>query len=127
MKVENPESKRLAEVAVDALEDLKGISIRHIEVTGLTDITDFMVIATGRSSTHVKALADEVVKKVRESGREVLGVEGRSHSEWVLVDAGDVLIHVMVASVRALYKLEDLWDFEATVVSQTEAAPAIHT
>ena len=96
---------------VAALDDLKGESIRCISVKKLTSITDCMVIVTGRSSTHVKALGDTVVKEVKESGHTVIGVEGRTQSEWLLVDAGDVVVHIMLAPIRALYNLEDLWSF----------------
>lgn len=106
-------SKKLAELAVEALDDLKGQSIRSINVSKLTSITDFMVIATGRSSTHIKALADNVVGNVKEADLEVVGVEGRMQSEWVLVDLGDVVVHIMLAPMRALYNLEELWNFDS--------------
>ncbi len=106
------DSKRLADEMVDALDDLKGQAIRSINVQRLTSITDYMVIATGRSNTHIKALSDAVVERCKGAGRQVVGVEGRMHSEWVLVDLGDVVVHIMLAPVRALYKLEDLWSFE---------------
>jgi ribosome-associated protein len=104
-------SKKTSKLMVAALEDMKGQSIRCINVSKLTSITDFMVIVTGTSSTHIKALADAVVKKARESGVKVVGVEGRPQAEWVLVDIGDVLVHVMTTPVRALYNLEELWNF----------------
>lgn len=107
------DSKKLAEVAELALDDMKGQSIKIIDVRKLTEITDYMVIATGRSNTHVKALANEVVEKIEEAGGTIVGVEGKLQSEWVLVDAGDVVVHIMVAPVRALYNLEDLWSFQA--------------
>lgn len=112
MKVMELDSKRLSQLVIDALDDMKGESISCINVSKLTEITDYMVIATGRSSTHVKALADEVTNKVKEAGVTVVGVEGKMQSEWVLVDVGDVVIHIMMAPVRALYNLEDLWSFQ---------------
>lgn len=114
MKVSPLNSKKLAQLAVTALDDMKGQSISSINVRKLTDITDYMVIATGRSNTHVKALSDEVVRQVKDAGGKVVGVEGRMQSEWVLVDLGDVVVHIMLAPVRALYNLEDLWNFQAT-------------
>lgn len=105
-------SRKLAEIATGALDDLKGHSISCLDVKKLTSITDYMVIATGRSSTHIKALADNVVKEIKKAQHEVIGVEGRSQSEWVLVDCGSVVIHIMLSSVRALYNLEELWNFE---------------
>lgn len=113
MKVSSLNSKKLSQIAVTALEDMKGESVKCINVQKLTQITDYMVIATGRSTTHVKALADEVSEKIKEAGGRIVGVEGKMQSEWVLVDAGDVVIHIMMAPVRALYNLEDLWSFGA--------------
>jgi ribosome-associated protein len=104
-------SKRVSALVVDALEDMKGQSIRCIGVSKLTSITDFMVIVTGTSNTHIKALADSTVKRARESDVKIIGVEGRLQAEWVLVDLGDVVVHIMTAPVRALYNLEELWNF----------------
>jgi ribosome-associated protein len=73
-----------------------------------------MVIVTGRSSTHVKALSDNVVKEVKKANFEVVGVEGRAQSEWVLVDVGDIVVHVMLSQIRNLYNLEELWNFEVS-------------
>ncbi len=114
MKVSSLNSKKLSQLAAAALDDMKGQSIECIDVRKLTSITDYMVIVTGRSSNHVKAMADAVVKKVKESGCDVVGVEGRLQSEWVLVDLGDVLVHIMLAPARALYNLEGLWSFDPT-------------
>lgn len=92
---------------------MKGQSVKCINVENLTQITDYMVIATGRSSTHIKALANEVVEHIEARGGTIVGIEGKLQSEWVLVDAGDVVVHVMMAPVRALYNLEELWNFGA--------------
>ena len=104
-------SKRVSTLFVDALDDMKGQSIRCIDVSKLTSITDFMVIVTGTSNTHIRALADSTVKKARELDVKVIGVEGLLQAEWVLVDLGDVVVHIMTAPVRALYRLEELWNF----------------
>ncbi len=122
MNTERLSSKRLAQLAEEALDDLKGQSIKSINVQKLTQITDYMVIATGRSSTHIKALSDAVVKKVKDAGGEVTGVEGKMQSEWVLVDVGDVVVHIMLAPVRALYNLEELWSFQIEPESETSSA-----
>jgi len=106
-------SKKIARLVVEALEDLKGESIRHFDVQKLTEITDYMVIVTGRSSTHVKALSDSVAKKVKDAGFDILGMEGKLQSEWILVDVGGVVVHIMLGAVRTLYNLEDLWGFDA--------------
>lgn len=105
-------STKLSKIVVEAIEDLKGQSIRCINVERLTSITDYMVIATGTSSTHLKALAESVNKSAKEAGHEVVGMEGKLASEWVLVDLGGVVIHLMLAPVRALYNLEELWNFD---------------
>lgn len=113
-QVKELKSKKIAQLVVEALEDLKGESIRSIDVKKLTEITDYMVIVTGRSSTHIKALSDSVAKKVKEAGLDILGMEGKLQSEWILVDVGGVVVHIMLGSVRALYNLEDLWGFDAS-------------
>lgn len=124
MKVSKLNSKKLAQVAVTALEDMKGQSVKCINVENLTQITDYMVIATGRSSTHIKALADEVVEHIEAEGGKIVGIEGKLQSEWVLVDAGDVVVHIMMAPVRALYNLEELWNFGAGDKADSSSEPA---
>lgn len=104
---------------------MKGQSIRCINVEKLTAITDYMIIATGTSSTHIRALADTVVVKLKEAGQKVAGVEGKMQSEWVLVDAGGIVVHIMMAPVRALYNLEDLWDFKGQSQLEREADLAL--
>ena len=79
-----------------------------------------MVITTGRSNTHTKALADAVVNRLKKSGEKIVGIEGRLQSEWILVDAGDIVVHIMVAPVRTLYNLEDLWGFNIVPGKATE-------
>lgn len=113
-------SKKLSELVVEAIDDLKGEKISCIDVKKLTSITDYMVIATGRSSTHLKAMADAVVKKAKDAGCQLNGIEGKMQSEWVLVDVGDVVVHLMIAPVRALYNLEDLWTFEGKTEGEQE-------
>lgn len=113
-------SKKLSKLVVDALDDMKGQSIKCINVSKLTSITDYMVIVTGTSNTHLKAMSDSVVKKVKEAEIEVVGVEGRLQSEWILVDIGDVVVHLMMTPVRALYNLEELWNFESGKNTQTD-------
>jgi len=105
-------SKKIAELVVTALEDMKGQAVRCINVEKLTAITDYMIIATGTSNTHIKALADSVVVKLKAANQKITGVEGKMQSEWVLVDAGGVVVHIMMAPMRALYNLEELWDFQ---------------
>lgn len=103
--------EKLSKLVLHALEEMKGQSVTCLQVDHLTSITDYMVIVTGTSSTHVRALADTVITQTKEVGVNIVGVEGRSHAEWILVDIGSVIVHVMLAPVRALYNLEELWDF----------------
>lgn len=103
------QSKRLCQLAVDALEDLKAVDIVRIDVRELSDFTDYMVIANGRSSRQVAALAENVVMKAKAAGEMPLGVEGLRGGEWVLVDLCDVVVHVMHPDVREFYQLEKLW------------------
>ena len=113
-------SKKIAKAVVHSLEELKGISITCIDVQKLTQITDYMVIVTGTSNTHLKALSAAVVKDMKSAGVRIVGVEGRLQSEWVLVDLDVVIVHIMLAPARALYNLEDLWNFDTEPVTDSE-------
>ena len=94
---------------VDALEDGKGQDILALEVSKLTPITDYMVLVSGTSNRHVKALVDQAIEAAKECGEPPRGVEGRESYEWVLLDVGDVIVHVMQKDARAFYDLERLW------------------
>src|SRR3990167_4110241 len=100
----------LRDLAVQALDDMKGIDIVNMDVRSLTSITDYMVMCTGRSTRHVKALAETVAVKAKEMKVSPVRMEGEQESEWVLVDLGDVVVHVMLATTRSFYSLEDLWE-----------------
>jgi ribosome-associated protein len=102
-------SEQLSQLAVDALEEVKGNDIVRLDVRDLTTVTDYMVVASGTSNRHVKALADAVAEKSRAAGHRPAGIEGESGSEWVLLDLGDALVHVMLPRVREFYNLEKLW------------------
>lgn len=99
----------LRDLVVDTLEDLKGRDLIALSVAELTDITDYMILASGTSNRHVKSLVDKLVEAVKGAGLPPIGVEGREMNEWVLVDLGDVLVHVMQAETRKFYDLERLW------------------
>jgi ribosome-associated protein len=99
----------LRDLVIDALEDRKGRNIVTLDVGKITDITDFMVVASGTSNRHVKALVDQVIESAKAADNAPLGVEGRETHEWVLVDLGDVLVHLMQAETREFYDLERLW------------------
>ncbi|OGT34946.1 MAG: ribosome silencing factor [Gammaproteobacteria bacterium RIFCSPHIGHO2_12_FULL_37_14] len=103
-------SDELRDLAIDALEDLKGIDITTIDVRPITVITDYMIICTGRSTRHVSSIAENVALQAKAQKVTTVRVEGGQESEWVLVDLGDVIVHVMLAATRTLYSLEDLWE-----------------
>ena len=94
---------------VSALEDIKAVDITVIDTSKRSTLFDRMVIASANSTRQTKALADSVVVKLKEQGEEVLGREGEDSGEWVLVDLGDVLVHIMQPAIRAYYNLEELW------------------
>ena len=102
-------SDTLSDLVVDALEELKGRDIVKLDVRNLTTVTDYMVVASGTSNRHVKALAETVAVKAKEAGYRPSGIEGEDGGEWVLLDLGDTLVHVMLPRVREFYNLEKLW------------------
>jgi iojap-related protein len=102
-------NEHLRKRVVAALEDLKAKDVREIDVRGKTSIADILFIASGTSARHVKSIADEVVKFAKEAGVMPLGVEGQTEAEWVLVDLGDIIVHVMLPRIREFYGLERLW------------------
>lgn len=103
-------SELLRNLAIQALDDLKGIDITTINVRSLTTITDYMIMCTGTSKRHIKSLAENVAVKAKQNQSKHVRVEGNEDSEWVLVDLGDVVVHVMLPTARAFYSLEDLWE-----------------
>jgi ribosome-associated protein len=104
-----PPTGKLLETVHAALAELKGRDVAEIDVRGKSSVTDYMVIASGTSTRHVKSIADEVVRFAKRLDVQPLGVEGESEAEWVLVDLGDVVVHVMLPRVREFYALERLW------------------
>ena len=100
-------------IAERALEDLKAVDPVVMDVRSLSSVMDYLVIASGTSSRHVKSLADNVLMKAKEQGLRPLGVEGERVGEWVLVDFGDVVVHVMQPAIRSFYDLERLWSVRA--------------
>ena len=105
-------SNSLKAIVEDALDDLKAKDITILDVTNLTDVMDTLVIATGTSNRHVKSLAGHIVEEAKKAGHRALGVEGTETGEWVLVDYGDMVIHLMLQATRDFYELEKLWSLE---------------
>ncbi len=103
------QTDELKEIVVNALDDMKAKDINILDVRERTSVTDYMVIASGTSNRHVKSIADNVVEEVKGKGLRPLGVEGGSGSDWVLVDLGDVIVHVMMPAAREFYDLERFW------------------
>ena len=104
----------LKAVVLAALDDMKALEVKYLDVRGLTDIADFMVIASGTSDRHVRSVAQRVVERAKEAGFRPHGVEGQQDGDWVLIDLNDMIIHVMLPRVREFYGLEKLWDMTVT-------------
>ena len=102
-------AEQLTKVVLDALDDMKAQNVQIIDVRDKTSVTDVMVISSGTSARQVKSQADHVVEKSKENGVQPLGVEGEREAEWVLVDLGDVVVHIMQPAIRDFYHLEKLW------------------
>lgn len=99
----------LKTLVLDALDDLKAKEVVCLDVKPLTSIADLMIVASGTSNRHVRSLADKVLEKVKAAGVKPLGTEGETDAEWVLVDLGDVIVHIMLPDTRRFYDLEKLW------------------
>jgi ribosome-associated protein len=108
----NLQSEAIRKMALQALEDLKAENIVQIDVRPQASFTDYMIFASGNSTRHVSAIADSVIEAARAAGKPPLGVEGEDIGEWVLIDLGDAVVHVMLPDVRNYYELEKLWGEE---------------
>ena len=109
----------LTDLVVEALDDVKAKDIVRLDVRDMTSVTDYMVVASGTSNRHVKALVDNVSEKAKAAGHRPIGIEGAEGGEWVLLDLQDTLVHVMLPKVREFYNLEKLWS-----ISPSEDAAA---
>lgn len=113
-------SEEMKDVVIEALDDNKARDIRALDVKEITDITDYMIIASGTSNRHVASSAEKVLQRMQELGIRPLGKEGLDGSEWALIDFGDLVVHVMLPKTREFYALEKLWgggNFEQSVES----------
>ena len=109
-----PAADSVVQHVLTVLEDGKAEAPVVINLADKSTMADYMVIVTGTSTTHLRSMADEVVKQARTQGQPVIGEEGRLQAEWILVDLGAVIVHIMLARARALYSLEDLWNFDSS-------------
>jgi ribosome-associated protein len=112
----------LVKTILAALDDLKAVNVRVMDVRGITDIADSMVIASGNSDRHVRSIADRVVERCKAAGFRPYGREGERDAEWVLVDLNDVIVHVMLPRVREFYGLESLWEPPASKPAPAKVA-----
>ncbi|MCW9024148.1 MAG: ribosome silencing factor [Gammaproteobacteria bacterium] len=112
------EIEQLKETVVDAIEGVKGIDMRILDVKGKTSVTDIMIIVSGNTSRQVKAIANNVIVKSKEAGHRPMGIEGEQDGEWTLVDLGDIIVHVMQPSIRDFYNLEKLWGEDSPTAAE---------
>lgn len=101
--------KKTCEKLVAALEDVKAVDIKVLDVRKLTSITDMMIITSGRSSRQTRALADKVLETAKQNKLHLVGIEGEQQGEWILIDLGDIIVHIMQPAIRDYYQLEKLW------------------
>ena len=113
----------LEKLVLAALDEMKAVNVRLLDVRALTDITDAMIVASGTSDRHVRAIAQRVLEKARDAGLAPLGIEGQRDGEWVLLDLQDVLLHVMLPRVREFYSIEQLWEPPSAAPRGAAGAP----
>lgn len=117
----------LQDIIAEAIDDLKGQDVKVLDVTELSDVMDTLVIVTGTSNRHVKSISNNVIEETKKAGLQPIGVEGMDAGEWVLVDYGDTVVHVMLAATRDFYGLEKLWYMEPASRKQGQAGQAPST
>lgn len=110
----------LKDFVVEALDDIKAQEVLAINVEGVSNVTDYMVVASGTSNRHAKSCAAKVIEALKEQGIRPIGVEGEEKAEWVLVDLGDVVVHIMLPEVRSFYDVESLWQINAQTQEQSQ-------
>ena len=104
------QAEELKKIAIEALNDLKALDVVVLDVHEITTLADCMIICSGRSTRHVKSLAENVVVNAKKHKVNYIKTEGEKEGEWVIVDLADVIVHIMVPATRTFYNLEDLWD-----------------
>lgn len=110
------EHEKLKQLILEALDDLKAKDVESLYIGDVTSVADWMVIASGTSSRHVKSLANNVALEAKKAGEPALGMEGEEEGEWVLIDFADVVVHVMLPDTRKFYDLESLWKIRPSSV-----------
>ena len=116
-----PDAQEILRLVLACLDDMKAEDTVTIDLTGKSSIADSMVVASGRSSRHVGSVADDVVEHLKKAGFKNIRVEGQPHCDWVLIDAGDVIVHIFRPEVRSFYNLEKMWAFDKTPAAAATA------
>ena len=122
-KIEQPKTltpAKIKDAVVKTLKEYKAIDIKALNIKHLTDIADYMIITTANSTVHAKTLSDKAMKELRSLKIRAIGSEGEKSKEWMLVDFGDVILHIMLGPTRELYDLEKLWDITKTKINKQE-------
>jgi len=117
------QAEEICRAAVDALEDIKAVDIVVMDVRKMSSLFDYIIVASAESTRQTRALVGNLQEKIKTQGGRILGVEGENSGEWVLVDAGDVVVHVMQPATRSYYNLEQLWGGEAPKQKSANAQP----
>tara|TARA_B100001939_G_scaffold31987_1_gene25003 strand:+ start:176 stop:562 length:387 start_codon:yes stop_codon:yes gene_type:complete len=120
IKKQNTKKLNLLNVAISSLEEFKAQDVVKINLVGKTSMADFMLIASGTSSRQIRAIAENTVTKIKKSSNVNVNIEGLSQSDWVLIDAGDIIIHLFRPEVREFYNLEKMWQVDSTEDASTE-------
>jgi len=115
------QTKSLSKWVVNELEEMKAVNLKILDVANLTTITDTMIIASGTSTRHVKSMATSLISAAKKSDLKPIGIEGERQGDWVLVDLGDVIAHIMIAETRDFYQLEKLWTVVKDDAKQEDA------